>query len=135
MPYLQLDLPAHYPADVKRRLARALGDLYCAHMQARPGIVTVGFRELGPDNLWKSGNIEPRPGALIQCDIRRGRPSAQREALAREIVALCVRELRLAEADIALEFTQHAGDEMFRDGKLGPEWQPDEAERARQQAV
>src|SRR5262245_1586352 len=126
MPYLQLDLPNQYAAETKRRLARRLGDLYCDMMQARPGIVEVGFRELGPDNLWKTGGIEPRRGvAVIQCDIRRGRTAAQREAVARAIVALCEEELAIPAADIVLEFTQHTPDEWFIGANDGPatEWQ------------
>jgi phenylpyruvate tautomerase PptA (4-oxalocrotonate tautomerase family) len=126
MPYLQLDLPNQYAAETKRRVARRLGDLYCKMMQARPGIVSVGFRELGPHNLWKAGDIEPRPGAVIQCDIRRGRTAEQREAVARAIVALCEEELSIPAADIVLEFTQHAADEWFVSDKLATEWQPAE---------
>ena len=127
MPYLQLDLPNQYAAETKRRLARRLGDLYCEMMQAKPGIVSVGFRELGPHNLWKTGGIEPRPGAVIQCDIRRGRTAEQREAVARAIVTACAEELAIAAVDIVLEFTQHAADEWFVNDGLAPEWQPDEA--------
>ena len=127
MPYLQLDLPDQYAAETKRRLAARLGNLYCELMQARPGIVSVGFRELGPHNLWKVGGIEPRPGAVIQCDIRRGRTAEQREAVARAIVAACAEELAIPAADIVLEFTQHAADEWFVNDGLAREWQPGEA--------
>ena len=127
MPYLRLDLPNQYPAETKRRLARRLGDLYCEMMRAKPGIVSVGFRELGPHNLWKTGGIEPRPGAVIQCDIRRGRTAGQREAVARAIVAACAEELAIPAADIVLEFTQHAADEWFVNDGLATEWQPGEA--------
>ena len=124
MPYLQLDLPNQYPADVKHRLARRLGDVYCEMMQAPPGIVSVGFRELGLHNLWRTGNVEPRPGAVIQCDIRRGRSIEQREAVARAMVAICAEALSIPADDIVLEFTQHAADEWFVHGGLAPEWQP-----------
>ena len=127
MPYLQLDLSDRYDAETKRRLAGRLGDLYCELMQAKPGIVSVGFRELGPDNLWKTGRIEPRPGAVIQCDIRRGRPAEQRQAFARAAVALCAEELSLPAADIVLEFTQHDADEWFVNDGPAAEWQPGEA--------
>lgn len=130
MPYLQLDLPNEYAAETKRRLARRLGDLYCEMMQAKPGIVSVGFRELGPHNLWKTGGIEPRPGAVIQCDIRRGRTAEHREAVARAIVAACAEELVIPAADIVLEFTQHAADEWFVNDGLATEWQPSEGSAA-----
>jgi hypothetical protein len=36
MPYLQLDVPYRYPAEVKRALARRLGDHYARIMQTTP---------------------------------------------------------------------------------------------------
>jgi phenylpyruvate tautomerase PptA (4-oxalocrotonate tautomerase family) len=47
MPYLQLDVPNHYPFDVKRCLARRMGDIFVRIMQTTPDLVTVAFRELG----------------------------------------------------------------------------------------
>ena len=35
MPYLQLDVPNHYPVDVKRRLAQRFGDIFARIMQTR----------------------------------------------------------------------------------------------------
>ena len=51
MPYLQLDVPNHYPVEVKRGLARRLGDQYARIMQTTPELVTVAFRELGEGDL------------------------------------------------------------------------------------
>ena len=47
VPYLQLDVPNHYPVEVKRGLARRLGENYARIMQTTPDMVTVAFRELG----------------------------------------------------------------------------------------
>jgi phenylpyruvate tautomerase PptA (4-oxalocrotonate tautomerase family) len=44
MPYLQLDVPNRYPVEVKRDLARRLGDAYSRIMQTTPDLVTVAFR-------------------------------------------------------------------------------------------
>jgi hypothetical protein len=38
MPHLQLDLPSHYPLEVKRDLAQRLGELYGAIMQTTASI-------------------------------------------------------------------------------------------------
>jgi len=126
MPYLHLDLPGTYDANTKRRLARRLGDTYCEIMQAKPGIVSVGFRELGSNNLWKTGGIEPRPVAVIQCDIRRGRTAEQIRAVGRAIVALCEDELSIPATDIVVEFTQHTAEEWYVSGVEIKEWQPGE---------
>jgi phenylpyruvate tautomerase PptA (4-oxalocrotonate tautomerase family) len=129
MPYLHLDLPGRYPAEVKRALAARLGALYAEIMETSPSIVKVGFRELGAENLFRcgapGGGVEPV--IVGQCDIRRGRRAEQRAALAAAIVAACSEALGVDPSAIELEFTQHAGDEMYRRGGFAREWSADEA--------
>jgi phenylpyruvate tautomerase PptA (4-oxalocrotonate tautomerase family) len=127
VPYLQLDLPGTYPTATKRALAARLAELYAEVMQTTPEMVNVGFRELGEGNLWRCFAGEPQPVAVICCEVRRGRPAAQRLRLAEAIVAAAVEALGLRADQIAVEFTQHAADEMYRDGAWGREWSPDEA--------
>ena len=62
------------------------------------------------------------------CDIRRGRPAAQRQSLAAALVSACSEELGTAFDAIEVEFTQHSGDEMYRDGALAADWQPTEGD-------
>src|SRR5262249_41867401 len=95
MPYLQLDAPHHYAVDVKRALARRLGESYARIMQTTPELVTVAFRELGEGGVWCCGAGEPEPAALLSCDIRRGRPPEQRAELARALIDACVETLGL----------------------------------------
>ena len=126
MPYLQLDVPRRYPADVKRRLARRMGDLYAEHMQTRPEAVRVAFRELPDGGLWRCGDGEPTPAAVLTCDIRRSRPPEQRAQLAQALVDACVEALDLT-TDLLVEFTQHSGDEMYRAGRgWAQDWTPAE---------
>jgi phenylpyruvate tautomerase PptA (4-oxalocrotonate tautomerase family) len=134
MPYLQLDVPAHYPPSVKRDLARRMGDLYAEIMQTTPDIVGVCFRELGEGSLWQCGRGEPTPSATLTLDIRRGRPPEQRARLAGALVDTCCAALGLDPTRMTVEFTQHAGDEIFRKvlvdgvlrGGLGRDWSPNE---------
>jgi phenylpyruvate tautomerase PptA (4-oxalocrotonate tautomerase family) len=128
MPYLQLDLPRHYPVDVKRDLARRLGDEYARIMQTTPDLVTIAFRELGEGGVWSCSAGAPEPAAMICCDIRRGRPPAQRAELAQALIDACVEKLALRSDRLAVEFTQHSSDEMYRHGRgWGTEWSPAEA--------
>ena len=127
VPYLQLDLPRAYPAEPKRRLAERFGRIYADLMQTRPGIVKVAVRELGADNLFRCTDGAPEPVAVISCDIRRGRSAEQRARLAGALTACAAEELDLTVDEIEVEFTQHAGDEMYRHGRLAAEWGPAEA--------
>ena len=124
MPYLQFDLPRAYPAETKRRLARRIGDVYAEVMQTTPEIVKVAFRELGADNLFRCGRGEPETVVVLMCDIRRGRPADQRHAVAAALATAAAEALDLSVDEIEIEFTQHAGDEMYRHGALVNDWQP-----------
>ena len=132
MPYLHFDLPGRYPTEVKRTLATRLGALYAEIMETSPSIVKVGFRELGAENLFRCGapGGEVEPVIVGQCDIRRGRPVEQRAALAAAIVGACAEAFGVEASAIELEFTQHAGDEMYRRGAFAGDWSADEADDA-----
>lgn len=129
MPYLQVDLPGPASADVKRRFAQRLAELYAEAMSTQSHIPAVAFRELGADNLVRFQDGVLQPVLVVMCDIRRGREPAAREALARAIAAECSSAFAIAERQVVVEFTQHTGDEMFRYGNMAPEWSPDEAIR------
>lgn len=128
MPYLQLDVPCSFPADVKRRLARRMGEVYARIMETSPARVRVGFRELGEGGLWHcTADGEPRPGVVLACEIRKGRSVRQRERLARALIDAC-REMVELPGEVLVEFTQHSGDELYREGRgLAGDWTAAEA--------
>lgn len=127
MPYLQLHVPRTYPAEAKRRLARAIGEIYARLMQTQASRVRVGFVEMGEANLWHCTEGEPRPGVVLSCDIRRGRTVRQRAELAESLIQACREALDLP-GDVLVEFTQHTGDELYREGKgMAEDWAPAEA--------
>jgi hypothetical protein len=131
MPYLQLDTSFSYPADVKQRLAKRLGEIYSQMMNSNINRLTAAIRELGEGGIWRCGEGDPRPAALLMCDIRRGRPAGQRVELARLLVDACKEILGLRDDHLNVEFTQHAGDEMYHTlyGGLSDDWNPDESDR------
>jgi phenylpyruvate tautomerase PptA (4-oxalocrotonate tautomerase family) len=135
MPHLQLELSSKYPLEVKRDLAKRLGDLYGAIMQTTPDLVDVSFRELGEGNVWRCVSPAPAPSAVLICDIRAGRPPEQRARLGEALLNACVEALGLDPLRFGVEFTQHSGDEIYRTilvdgavrGGLAPDWNPSEA--------
>lgn len=128
MPYLQLDLPLEVPAADRARIGGRLARLYADVMETTPDRVTVAFRELGENGVVRTGpGGAVEPAVVVQCDIRRGRPPEQRERLGEAVARLLEEELRWPRARTVLEFTQHAGDEFWREGGLGTDWTPAEA--------
>ena len=128
MPFLHLDLPFAVPAADRRRIAGRVARLYAQVMETRPERVTVAFRELGESGVVRLGaGGEQEEVVMVQCDIRRGRPAAQRERLGAAVAALLSEELGWPPERTILEFTQHPGDEVWRASGLGSDWTPAEA--------
>ena len=129
MPYLQIDVPNCYPLLQKQQLAKRLGEIYAETMQANVKRVSVAIRELADGGIWRCTEAEPYQAALLMCDVRRGRPAEQRARLAEALIGACVDILGLRVDQINVEFTQHAGDEMFHPllGGLSDDWAAGEA--------
>jgi phenylpyruvate tautomerase PptA (4-oxalocrotonate tautomerase family) len=87
VPHLHIDLSKKHPLEVKRDLAKHLGNLYAEIMQTTPDLVSVTFRELGEGHVWSCRGETPQPGAVMSLDIRRGRPPEQRQSLAEAVMA------------------------------------------------
>jgi phenylpyruvate tautomerase PptA (4-oxalocrotonate tautomerase family) len=128
MPYLQLDTNQKYPIETKQHLAKTLGDIFAKFMHANINRVTVAIRELGEGSGWRCSDGEPYPSALLMCDIRQGRPPEMRAELAEALIRACVEILGLRIEQLNVEFTQHAGDEMYHPmlGGLSDDWTPAE---------
>ncbi|MCE3032302.1 MULTISPECIES: tautomerase family protein [unclassified Streptomyces] len=138
MPYLQLDVPNHYPADLKQDLAQRMGAQFAALMQTTPDLVNVAFRELGEGGVWNTGDGAPVPAAVLTLAIRRGRSAEQRERLAEALHTTVTEALGLDPVSLTIEFSYHAGDDIYKKrnidgvlrGALGRDWTPGEAERS-----
>ena len=130
MPYLQLDVVDHYPVVTKQRLAAKMSATYAQMMSADIRRISVAIRELGEGSVWRVTDLggDPVPVAVMMMDIRRGRSAEQRMDVARALCAHCIELLGLREDRLNVEFTQHAGDEMFHPalGGYSPEWSHDE---------
>lgn len=124
MPYIQFDLPRD-PSDADfTAVANSVAILYGDVMQTMPSGVTVAVRELGAQRVLRDG----RPVVAIRCDIRSGRPDAQREAFAIALTDLVTsRAEELGAAQSVIYFTEGPGRWIFEDGKSNPDWAPTEA--------
>ncbi len=130
MPYLQLDVNDHYTTEDKKRLATALTATYARLMSVDIRRISEAIRELGQGGVWRIPEIgaDPVPVSVMMLDIRRGRPPELRMEVAKTLCAVCVEILGLREDRLNVEFTQHAGDEMYHPtlGGFSPEWEPGE---------
>ena len=128
MPYLQLDVNGHYPAEDKKRLARKLCETYSSMMTVDVRRISIAIRELGEGGVWRTIDGEPTPVSVLMCDIRRGRSAELRMEVAKALCKDCIDILGLREDRLNVEFTQHAGDEMYHPtlGGYSPEWSKEE---------
>jgi phenylpyruvate tautomerase PptA (4-oxalocrotonate tautomerase family) len=124
MPYLQLDLPLAVAPDRRPQLAARLASAYAEVMDTVPYVVTVAFRELGENGVLRNTASGVAPAIVVGCDIRRGRTAEVRLELGHRIAALLEEALGWPRDRVILEFTQHAGDEIYREGRLSEDWAP-----------
>jgi phenylpyruvate tautomerase PptA (4-oxalocrotonate tautomerase family) len=130
MPYMHLNLPGKFDAAKKRAVAAKLCALYSDIMQTQSWRPNVGMAELGEDNLFRMGKDGLETITMVLVEVRAGRPTEYRLALARGIVDACVEILGVPRATVFVEFTAHVGNEMFRDGDWVDDWTPAEAAHA-----
>ncbi len=124
MPYLQLDVNGRHAAADKRRLAQRLCETYAAMMSVDIRRISVAVREAGEGGVWRMVEGAPVEVSVLMCDIRRGRSAALRLEVAKALCRDCCELLGLREDRLNVEFTQHAGDEMYHPtlGGYSPEW-------------
>ena len=124
MPYLQLDLPLPVAADHRPELATRLAAVYAEVMDTVPHVVTVAFRELGENGVLRNTASGVVPAVVVSCDIRRGRAPEVRLELGHRVAELIEETLAWPRDRVILEFTQHSGDEIYREGRLSEDWAP-----------
>ncbi len=126
MPYLHLNLPGTFPVAKKRELAERLCHIYSEIMETQLWRPNIGIAELGEENLFHMGAEGLEPIAMVLVEVRAGRSSDARLALALGIVDACVEILGLPRRNVFVEFTAHVGNEMYRDGAWVADWTPAE---------
>jgi phenylpyruvate tautomerase PptA (4-oxalocrotonate tautomerase family) len=130
MPYLQLDVTRSFTADDKKRLASAMSETYARMMSVDIRRISVAIRELGNGGIWRipEAGGDPTEVAMLMLDVRHGRSAELRMEVAKALCAHCVCILGLREDRLNVEFTQHAGDEMYHPalGGYSPDWKADE---------
>lgn len=136
MPYLQLDVNGHYPVEVKQRLAQTLSTTYADLMSVDLCRISIAIRELGEGGVWRIIDDQPTPVSMLMCDIRRGRSAELRLELAKALCRDCVEILGLSAERLNVEFTQHAGNEMYHPSLSGfsSEWSVQETSAPAKQA-
>ena len=124
MPYLQLDVNGRYPVEDKKRLAARLCETYANLMSVDIRRISIAIRECGEGSVWRTVDGVPEPVSVLMCDIRRGRSADLRMEVAKALCRDCIDVLGLREDRLNVEFTQHAGDEMYHPtlGGYSPEW-------------
>jgi|GEM_PF-1124389 len=129
MPFLQVHTTRTMSPEAKHALGAALAAAYGEIMQTSARIVNIGFVAYADGDLarYDADGGAPREMAIVTCDVRDGRTPAQHESLGRTITALCAAAIGLTEDRIAVYLTEHASQQIYRDGGRAPAWSPAEA--------
>ncbi len=129
MPFLQIHTTRSMSPEAKHALGAALAAAYGEIMQTSARIVNVGFVAYADGDLgrYDASGDAPREMAIVTCDVRDGRTPAQHESLGRALTALCAAALGVTDDRVAVYLTEHASQQIYRDGGRAPAWSPAEA--------
>jgi phenylpyruvate tautomerase PptA (4-oxalocrotonate tautomerase family) len=126
MPYMHVNLSRTYAPAVKHDLATRLCKLYAEVMETQSWRPNVGIAELGEDNLFHLAPDGLEPITVVLVEYRGGRTLERRLSLARGITDICVDVLNVPRKRVTIEFTEHSGEQIVRDGEWVGEWSPAE---------
>lgn len=126
MPYLALDT-TFSPTDAERRAATAaLTERYVEEMATTPGHVAIVVREHPPAAM-ALGRAQPdEPIAVLDADVRRGRPFDRRRAFALAVIDWLEGAWGVPRPNAKVVFTEHPGDQLMGADRVGGEWSPEE---------
>ncbi|SFG92640.1 hypothetical protein SAMN04488063_3335 [Halopelagius inordinatus] len=125
MPVLELDTTATLTDEKRRETTAAVTDLYTAEMATTEGHVAVTVRE-HPTAAMSLGRAVDGPIAVLDADVRRGRPFERRRSFAVAVVDWLEDGLDVPRPNAKIVFTEHDGDQLMGADRVGGEWSPDE---------
>lgn len=73
------------------------------------------------------GRAVDGPIAVLDADVRRGRPFDRRRAFALAVVDWLCESWGVPRPNAKVAFTEHDGDQLMGADRVGGEWSPDEA--------
>jgi len=124
MPHLALDTTRELSPDDRRACMEALTDRYTEEMATTPGYVAVTLREHPPASM-SLGRAVDGPLAVLNADVRRGRPFERRREFVLSAIDWLERQPEIPRRNVKVAFTEHEGDQMMGADRVGGEWEPE----------
>ncbi len=127
MPHLQFEINRSLSNEVKTAFAEEVRRIFAETMDTGTDHISISIREFGTYNLSIGRAKEPERGiALVNADIRAGRPIEQRRNLALGYMDLLHHSLQIPKAQIYVTFTEHKGEDFHLYEKYLAGWQEGE---------
>ncbi|KTG10338.1 tautomerase [Haloprofundus marisrubri] len=125
MPYLALDTTYAPTVDERRACTESLTELYTEKMETTAGHVAVAVRA-HPQESMSLGRAVDGPIAVLNADVRRGRPFEQRRAFGLAVVDWLEAAWNFPRPNVKVVFTEHEGHDLMGADRVGGEWSPEE---------
>lgn len=119
MPYLQFDVDFAVDEADAEQFTRAVADLYAEQMGADTDYTAVSVRTV--ETLFLGRATDDRT-AVLQADVREGRPPARRREFALAVVEAVHEWFDVPRSNQKVVFTEHAGDQMMGHDRVGDDW-------------
>lgn len=127
MPHLQFEINRPVEDSLKASFAARVRKLFSEVMDTGTDHISISIRELGTYNLSIGRVKEPERGvAIVNADIREGRPLEQRRALSLGFMDLLHEMLNIPREHAYVTLTEHKGVDFHLAEKYLADWQEDE---------
>lgn len=120
MPHLQFEVSEPLADDAVDAFVERVTALFAEHMDTGTGHVAVTVRDDAGVALGRAGADEPV--AVLNADIRAGRTTDQRRALATDIIAALDERFGVSRANSYVVYTEHPGEDFHLDEGALDSW-------------
>lgn len=121
MPVLAFDTTLTLSESQQTAITDRVTSLYTEQMATTAGHVAVMLRQQ-PQHAIALGRAVDGPIVILQADIRRGRSFDRKRAFALAVMDYLQDTFGVPEPNLKVAFTEHAGEELMGQNRVGGEW-------------
>ena len=126
MPLLTITTSVEPDVSTKEPFFEDLAETYAVIMDSETRFLSIVFHSIDRTDLWLGRATDPADDLVIlEADIRRGRPVAQRREFAIAAMERFQEEWNVPRPNMKVVFTEHDGPQMMGYDRIGGDWEAD----------
>ena len=124
MPLLTITTSVHLDEPAKERFFEELAETYAEIMDSETRFLSIAFHSVDRTDLWLGRATDSTDDLVVlEADVRRGRPVAQRREFALAAMDRFHDEWNVPQPNMKVVFTEHDGPQMMGYDRIGGDWE------------